>query len=610
MSRIPEATVEQIKARADILGVVSEVVRLKQRGRNYFGLCPFHNEKTPSFSVNPSMGIFHCFGCGKGGNAVTFVMEYDKVDYVEALTRLADKFGIRIEPDVVSDEQKGDIALLYEVHEVARDFYHKQLFEATNKDALDYLHKRNFGDALLKQFTVGFAPAGWDNLVRRIDRNRYSAAVLEKSGLFIKREDGGFYDRFRNRIMFPIHNLSGRIIAFGGRTLDPNESAKYLNSPESPVYFKSGVLYGLHLAKDAIRKTEEAIVVEGYTDFLRFYSQGFQNVVAGSGTALTPHHAKLLKRFSSRALLCYDGDEAGQKAMERAGFIMMKEGLDVRAVVLPEKDDPDSYLSAHPAEDFRQLQESAPEFIPLYIENHRSEIQTHATRTIFVERLVEEIADIQHPVTRDLIIREIAELLHVNETAIRSQLRSFLKKRPDRLRRSEDQDKGEKILEIRTAIDRAEFELLKILLCHEPDLQKLILEKVSAQNFRHPVLQRIVTKFFELLQAQKQLDPASLFDLEWSEDERFYLSRLILEAEPYVVGSNQVDLVQLLSDCLVIMLTGESEQNIQKSRDAIRAVEKSGADPSAHVMDMLKWQKRRKEIEAEIREKIAGAKTS
>jgi len=610
MSRIPEATVEQIKARADILGVVSEVVRLKQRGRNYFGLCPFHNEKTPSFSVNPSMGIFHCFGCGKGGNAVTFVMEYDKVDYVEALTRLADKFGIRIEPDVVSDEQKGDIALLYEVHEVARDFYHKQLFEATNKDALDYLHKRNFGDALLKQFTVGFAPAGWDNLVRRIDRNRYSAAVLEKSGLFIKREDGGFYDRFRNRIMFPIHNLSGRIIAFGGRTLDPNESAKYLNSPESPVYFKSGVLYGLHLAKDAIRKTEEAIVVEGYTDFLRFYSQGFQNVVAGSGTALTPHHAKLLKRFSSRALLCYDGDEAGQKAMERAGFIMMKEGLDVRAVVLPEKDDPDSYLSAHPAEDFRKLQESAPEFIPLYIENHRSEIQTHATRTIFVERLVEEIADIQHPVTRDLIIREIAELLHVNETAIRSQLRSFLKKRPDRLRRSEDQDKGEKILEIRTAIDRAEFELLKILLCHEPDLQKLILEKVSAQNFKHPVLQRIVTKFFELLQAQKQLDPASLFDLEWSEDERFYLSRLILEAEPYVVGSNQVDLVQLLSDCLVIMLTGESEQNIQKSRDAIRAVEKSGADPSAHVMDMLKWQKRRKEIEAEIREKIAGAKTS
>ncbi len=601
MARIPAITVEQIKERADILDVVSEVVRLRRRGRNYFGLCPFHHEKTPSFSVNPSMGIFHCFGCGKGGNAVTFVMEYEKVDYVEALKRLAERYSIPIEWEKSANEKKGDIPILYELQELALAFYQKQLYSADGRAALEYMHGRGFEDALLKELQVGFAPAEWDRLLRTLDRSRYTPALLEKSGLFVRREENHFYDRFRNRILFPIHNLSGRVIAFGGRTLDPNENAKYLNSPESPIYFKSGVLYGLHIAKTAIRRAEEAILIEGYTDFLRFYSQGIQNVVAGSGTALTFHHAKILKRFTNQALLCYDGDDAGQKAAERAGFILLREGLDVRVIVLPAEDDPDSYLANHTPEDFQQLRETAPDFISFYIENHRSELQTHATKTAFIEQLVAELVGIQNPVTRDLIIRELAEQLRVNEEAVRAELRRASARGRQRPQRRQEEESPEKSIEIKTAVERAEFELLKVLLAGKPVYENIIRHNLGELPLRHAVLGKITKVLLDRIGKGESVSPDSLFDLEWNSDEQFYLSRLLMESETFIEKVDHKDLIQLLQDCITAMQTWDDEQQIGQLRDQIRAAEKKGEDPGSLLQQLVACQKRIRETTQEIR---------
>ncbi|MBU1063735.1 DNA primase, partial [bacterium] len=318
MAKIPANIVEQIKNRADVMDVVSDVVQLKQRGRNYFGLCPFHEEKTPSFSVNPAKGIFHCFGCGKGGNAVTFVMEHENIDYVDALKRLAERYGIEIQWEKGEDDfEKGETALLYEIHEIARDYYIRQLDSDKGKKALDYLLDRGFDKTILQHFSLGFATGDWDGLFGQIDPKKFNPRVVDKSGLFINK-DNRFLDRFRNRIMFPICNVSGRIVAFGGRTLDPEDPAKYMNSPETPIYFKSGTLYGLEHSKTAIQQEKEAIIVEGYTDFLRFWAAGIKNVIAGSGTALNVHHARVLKRFTTKTVLCYDGDSAGRKATERA----------------------------------------------------------------------------------------------------------------------------------------------------------------------------------------------------------------------------------------------------------------------------------------------------
>ena len=600
MPRISSNTIEQIKARTDILEIVSDFVQLKQRGRNYFGLCPFHEEKTPSFSVNPSLGIFHCFGCGKGGNAVTFIMEYEKIDYVEALKRLAERYSITIDWEGIEDSQKGEVALIYELHEIAAEFYQKQLMAERSRSALEYIEKRGFDRETIEQFRLGYAPDEWESLFRQIDLNRFTPAILEKSGLFVRREGNKIYDRFRNRLMFPIINLAGRVVAFGGRALDPNEEAKYLNSPETPIYFKSGIFYGLNFSKDAIQKAGDAIIVEGYTDFLRVYTSGFPNVVAGSGTALTLHHARLIHRFTKKVTLCYDGDEAGQKATERAGFLLMREGLDVRVIRLPESDDPDSYLRDHKPEAFRELYDSANDFMTYYIDSHSDELNSPAAKTQFVERIAEELIEIKNPVILDLVVGEVAERINVKEEHIRAQIRYIARRRTNQ-NRGERSTESPKSLRLRTADEKAEYELLKMILARHQNLQTMIKNFLTAADFRHPVMHPIAEKLLSDLSSGKLAEADELFNTEWNEEQRLYLSRLILEADPLQYVENMDDLRKLTSDCIAVLVTRNIDAEIAAVREKIKAAEKKGEDSTSLVIQLSNLRQKKRAIEDKIK---------
>jgi len=603
MPKISNNSIQQIKARADVLDVVSEVVQLKQRGRNYFGLCPFHEEKTASFSVNPALGIFHCFGCGKGGNAITFVMEYEKIEYVEALKRLAERYRIQIEYEKGADDlQKGDTALLYELHNIAMGIYQQQLFSEKGQPALEYLKKRGFSKELINQFSIGYATDEWDSLIRQIDPKRFPAKVLEQSGLFVSaKERERLLDRFRNRIMFPIFNLAGRVVAFGGRTLDSQEEAKYLNSPETPIYFKSGTLYGLEHSKSAIQQGKEAILVEGYTDFMRIYSNGIENAVASSGTALNFHHARVLKRFAAKIILCYDGDEAGQKATERAGFVLIKEGLDVRVMQLPPEDDPDSYLSKRTKGEFQKLQQNAPEFIDWFIRKYAQARQTPTAKSQFVEQLVTEIAEVQNPVTRDFIVKEIAEKLGLREERIIAQMRRVLRQRKAvsvSAVRSDSTTPPE--LRIVSGVDRAEYELLKLMLIGEDELLHFITEKIAVINFQHAVLKNIAGEIYHRFQNQADLSPAGLYDHGWSEEERLYLSNLIIESESVAKNLNDEDKVRLATDCMIVILNESLEKSIRELRAKVKEAEKLQQDTAPLVMELSKLQKMRYEVKSQL----------
>jgi len=608
MARIASSTVEQIKARADILDVVSDVVQLRKRGRNYFGLCPFHEEKTPSFSVNPAMGIFHCFGCGKGGNAITFIMEHEKIDYFEALKRLADRYHIEIEWEGGEEVQKGEITQLYEIHEIAMRFYRQQLLGNRGVSAREYLQQRQIPLEILEPFSIGFAPNGWEALLSHIEPKKFTAAVLEKSGLFGRKEGGKFYDRFRNRLMFPIINLAGRPIAFGGRALDPQEEAKYLNSPETPIYLKSNTLYGLYQAREAIQKAGAVILVEGYLDFLRLFASGFNNVVASSGTALTSQHARLLHRFTNQVVICYDGDEAGQKASERAGFVLLKEALDVKVIRLPAEHDPDSFIREQSPEAFAELYQHALDFITFQLELHSAEIQSVATKSRYVEQLAQELAEIRNPVARDLIIAEIAERLRIREEHIQGQIGNYLR-RQSLSSRSGQPVNGERRIEfkLKNGVERAEFEILKILLTGHQIPQEKICKHLSPANFHHPQLKALAVKIYRSIQDQAEIDPAALFDAELDTAERSYLSRLVLESEDLKNNSDLRVIHNLTFDCLKVILGQEIENTIRVTREEIRAAEKKGEEVLTLVQKLAELQKQSKTLEERLKIDDANA---
>ncbi len=342
MARISQETIDRIRNSADIVDVVSQYVNLKKRGRNFFGLCPFHDERTPSFSVAPDKEIYHCFGCGTGGSVFNFVMEHENLSFVEAVQQLGRQYGIEVE--LTGDSgSKQLFTQLYELHEIAATAYSKNLSTDGGKAALDYLLGRGLSAETLEEFRVGFAPDAWEFLTEKVKGKGYSRESVDKSGLFGKGKQG-VVDRFRSRIMFPIMNRSGKVIAFGGRVFASDDPAKYMNSPETPLYRKSEVFYGYHKTASAVRNAGSAILVEGYMDFLQLYQAGIQNVLAVSGTAFTDRHAVQIGKITQKVYLAYDGDEAGQKAALRAGYALLQNGIAALVVQVPEGLDPDDWV--------------------------------------------------------------------------------------------------------------------------------------------------------------------------------------------------------------------------------------------------------------------------
>jgi DNA primase len=434
---IDTATVDRIYAAADIAEVVQDYVSLKKRGANYLGLCPFHSEKTPSFTVSASKGIYKCFGCGKGGNAVNFIMEAEHLSYYEALRHLAKKYHIEVLEREQTEEdlrQQNERESLLIVSEQAGKYFRDVLHNYPEGQAvgISYFRERGIRDDMIERFQLGYSPERRDAFTSYAVKAGYKLEYLVKTGLTIQHEGGNPFDRFAGRVMFPIHSLSGKVIGFGGRILRTDKNtAKYLNSPESDIYHKSQVLYGLFHARKAIEKSGKCFMVEGYTDVISMHQAGVENVVASSGTSLTVEQIRLIKRFTNHLTMLYDGDAAGIKASLRGIDLVLEEGLNVKVLLLPDGEDPDSYSKKVSNQELMQ-----------FIEKNESDFITFKTRLLLgdakndpikmaglINDVVRSIASIPDQITRSVYIRECSNILQTDERALYSQVDKIRRER-------------------------------------------------------------------------------------------------------------------------------------------------------------------------------------
>lgn len=435
---ISKNTIERILDAAQIVDVISDFVALKRRGANYTACCPFHNEKTPSFSVSPSKGIFKCFGCGKAGNAVNFVMEHEQLNYAEALKYLGKKYGIEVEereesPEDIQNRLRSDSLL--NVAEFARNFFVESLKKSQSGQAiaLSYFKERGFSAETIEKFQLGWSPEGRSAFCDAALKAGYKREFITGTGLGIEREGSGdLIDRFYERVMFPVHSVSGRVIAFGGRTLRTDKSvAKYINSPESEIYIKSKSLYGIYFAKSSITKYQKCYLVEGYTDVISLHQAGVENVVASSGTSLTQDQIRLIKRFTPEVTVLYDGDAAGIKASIRGIDMLLEEGLTVKVVLFPDGEDPDSYARKHGGEKLKRfLSDSEEDFISfktslLSEETKRDPVQ----RARLINDVVASIAVIPDAISRSVYIDECSQRLSISPSILAQEVRKLRKKR-------------------------------------------------------------------------------------------------------------------------------------------------------------------------------------
>lgn len=429
MGVIPSYLIEQIRNSNDIVEVIGSYFPLKKSGANYFALCPFHKEKTPSFCVNPQKQIFYCFGCHKGGNVITFIMEYENLNFVEAVKKLADRVNIPIE---IEDKPEAGIKRLkeqlYEIHVLIAERWHNCLLnEAAGEPAREYLKKRNLSEEAIKIFKIGYAPDNWDDTLNWGISKGYSAELLEKAGLIIKKEGTDrYYDRFRGRLMFPIWDEQGRVVAFSGRVISGDEkTAKYVNSPETPIFIKSKVFYGLDKTKRAILEAGYAIVCEGQIDLISCYMGGIRNVVAPQGTAFTTEHAMILKRYTSEVVLCFDSDSAGQDAAVRAFPHLASEGLSVKVAFVPSPHDPDSYIKNYGAEEFKKLIQNALVFYDYYLERlcRDNDVSTDRGKIIVVHEFGAMLKRTASPILMEVYRNKLAGRLGLSPQAIADEIK-------------------------------------------------------------------------------------------------------------------------------------------------------------------------------------------
>jgi DNA primase len=428
---------ERVKQQADIVRVVGEYVRLKKSGQNFTGLCPFHSEKTPSFAVHPVKQIYHCFGCGAGGDVFKFVMEMDRCDFPEALRIVADKCGIALPRRDRSPEERREQtqrSALVEMHREAATFFSRQLQGTPEgKAARAYLADRGLDDAAMAHFGVGYAPSGGDALLRHL-RAKYPEKLLEISGLVSRDGNGRPYDRFRRRIMFPIANESGKVVAFGGRALG-DDLPKYLNSPETPIYTKSSVLYHLDRAKEGMRQRDAVVLVEGYMDAIAVARAGVSNVVASCGTSLTESQVRLLARFTRRVIVNYDPDTAGQAATERSLAVLLEQNCDVRVLALPNGKDPDSFIRSEGADAYAKLLSAAPPYLEYLIGRaQRPGISTAEDKLRAVNFLLPYVQRIPSGLVRSEWATRISQQLRVDEPVLRESLRKAAAERRDQVK--------------------------------------------------------------------------------------------------------------------------------------------------------------------------------
>ncbi|HAE87668.1 TPA: DNA primase [Candidatus Marinimicrobia bacterium] len=592
MGRIPEHVIEQIKESNDIVDVVSSYISLTRKGQNYWARCPFHQEKTASFSVSQSKQIYHCFGCGAGGNVINFVMTYEKITFPEALHALADRAGISLEEYTYqpSDEEKSISSRLYELHRLAIDVYKNTLKSPEGKAAREYLIKRGLDEHTLSTFEIGFAPDAWDTLLKTALKKKFDENLLILSGLVTESERKKRYDRFRNRIMFPVFDTRGNPVGFGGRVLTgDDQGAKYLNSPETPVYHKSRILYGLHKSRDAIRKADTVLIVEGYMDLLQLWQNGFTHIIAASGTAFTSDHARIIKRFASKAVLCYDGDEAGQKAAVKTGLILAPQGISCRVLRLPEKEDPDSFIRQAGPEAFQMKINEAPDFMS-YIESLIKPLRLSAARrSDAVRRILDQLGPFADPVMEEMFLSDLGRVFGTDMAVLKQQLnRSGFRDKEDTVYVGP----VEKEKHFANKSEAAQYQLIQLLVnTSSTSIRSAALRVLKEDLFTHAFLKRVYQQIQPILRKQIQISPSSLAESVKDDTVQRFIFRLIMEGNPFKEPK------KTFLDCLARLGEQKIRDQLNLIGEKLREADKKGEFPGALLKEKQTLLKKLKSLQ-------------
>jgi DNA primase len=589
---IPEPVLEQIRQNNDVVEVIGSYFPLKRAGANFRALCPFHKEKTPSFNVNPQKQIWHCFGCGEGGNVFTFVMKYENVDFLTAVRRLAERAGIKLEyEERAGDPGRDQKEQLLTLHEVAANFFHHNLMkEPSATVARDYLKKRKITAETAKKWRLGYSPDAWDGLIQHAAAKKFSPELLAAAGLALQREGGdGFYDRFRGRLMFPICDEQGRAVGFSGRILtDAKDQPKYVNSPETPIFQKGRILFALDKAKRSVLDEKFAIVCEGQVDTISCHEAGVENVVAPQGTALTEQHARILKRYAEEVVLMFDADAAGQNAIVRSAEPLWDAGVVIRVAVLPAGHDPDSFVKAFGAEKLKELVTKAPSFF-LYLLDRLS--QQHDPRTErgklqIARQMAEWLARIPTPILLATYAQQTAKRLDIGEDVLRKEVTKLTGRQRDRSRMASGDDEADDTADFDGERLRglpAEEMLLRTMLADERVIE-MAAERLDLAWLSNSLAGQTIQDVLRLYNGRNWIGPNSLLNQPQSDQTSRLVSELLL---------NQQTVKQpeaAAADCLATLEQRWVKQRLSELRRQLEQPGLSAADSAPlhqQLLDLL-----------------------
>ena len=588
--KISPQQLEEIRSAVDIVDYIKDFVPLKKTGKNYQGLCPFHEEKTPSFSVNPEKRFYHCFGCGASGDVFTFAKEYKHLSFLEAVEEVAKFGGIDLKKFGSFDTAKlNENDEFYEVNAFAANYFAETLAENPGaKSVREYLKQRGIKPATQKAFLLGYSPTQWDALYKNMVRNKLSIVKAVKLGLIDKSRNNEYYDKFRGRLIFPIHTPNGRIAAFGGRTLAPKQkTAKYINSPESPIYSKRKTLYGLYFSKDAISKSDKAILVEGYMDVISLYQNGIKNVVAASGTSLTEDQVRLLSRYTNNIVVIFDADEAGKKAAKRSIEILLKFHFDIRLLSLPSGEDPDSFIREHSADDFNALVESAPDFLSYQAKELQEAgmLDDPVRKTRAIRELMKSLIMIDDELMRASYIQTISRNFGISQRLIEREVAKYYEARagekstPNRNRKitsARENDEANKKPESRFEID-----IIRLLLSGNESIIGDVFDHIMPGDIRNPKLKEIAEIAYQAYM-DDLYSPAAILE-RMNEEMKEFSAELTFDKDAIsrkwgTIESTQTEkgLLKFVKDIILKFQLQNIDYQIQQIKDELKEVVDAG----------------------------------
>lgn len=541
--RLNQSKIDEIASSLDIVDIISQYTPLRKAGKNFMGRCPFHQEKTPSFSVSQEKGVYHCFGCGKSGNIFNFIMDIDNVSFYEAVKRLAEKANIVVEFDEERYEDKNKIEILYEINKEAARYFHDTLLSYDGIYAKEYLNHRGIKDETIRKFGLGFSLKQKDALTKELAK-KYSKQDLVDSGIAIDTNLNEIRDRFRGRAMFPIISESNRVVGFGARKIFPDDAleGKYINSPETKIYNKSKILYGLNFARKAIKELNYAILVEGYMDLISLFQNGIENVIASSGTSLTSLQIKILSRYTNEVVIVYDADFAGQNATKRGIELLLENNLNVSLVVLPAGEDPDSYILNNGKDNFTKLINSRKSVINYIGESYKAQgkLETPEGKAEFVREIITLIARMKDEIKRDFFIKDISDRFKIYESIIRRELDKTLKLSSKGLTRevsTPSSEETETSKKIQVDVSHAELMLIRLLVDSNEETRSFLLENLEIDFIKNQIVTELINYIILNIDKPLLIKPSNLFNIFNDEKSRIVISKSLLD-EYYIMDNS------------------------------------------------------------------------